>query len=83
MASDVTDSVARDALKDTLKELVNLRGMFDSLVRSGAIEHCRCGDPDCPTYMMKDRACQELSHARDRVLSAFRRTCRGFKLSQD
>jgi hypothetical protein len=72
MLSDITDGVARSALNDTLKKLVSLRGVFDSLVRSGAIEHCQCTDPDCPVYMMKDDACQELTHARERVLSAFR-----------
>ena len=78
MLSDITDEVASTALKETLNRLVNLRTVFDSLVRSGAIEHCRCGDPNCPTYMLRDNACQELALARERVRSAFRRAFPAF-----
>jgi hypothetical protein len=83
MASDVTDTVARDALLTTSKKLVALRKLFDSLVRSGAIEHCKCSDPDCPSYMMKDGAAQDLACAREQVLSSFRCACPTFKPSTD
>jgi len=73
MTSDIQDKTARQALKDTLIALVTLRSRFDSLVRSGKIEHCKCQDADCPVYMMKDNAAQELQQARDEVLSIFRR----------
>ena len=83
MASEISDAVVCDALKGTLKKLVKLRTRFDSLLRSGDIEHCKCDDPNCPTYMMKTGAVQQLTMARDEVLAAFRQAYPSFTLSSD
>lgn len=78
LISDVEDSARRDALKTTLKNLVNLRSSFDLLLRKGRITHCACGDEDCPVYTMAPDAAQELTAARDDVLASFRNACPSF-----
>jgi hypothetical protein len=47
--------------------LAKLRAIFDDLLKAGAIRHCGCFNPDCPTYMMRPEAAHEL----DRLRSAY------------
>jgi hypothetical protein len=78
MIADIIDSSKRDALKITLKKIVSLRSLFDSLLREGLITHCHCNDADCPVYTMPQEVAQELTTARDQVLLAFRQACPSF-----
>ncbi|WP_287261186.1 hypothetical protein [Mesorhizobium sp.] len=70
----------RSALELTVRELDQLRRRFKTLLSSGEIKPCGCGNPTCPTFMLSDAAARELDRARDRVLAAFRRPYPSFNV---
>lgn len=80
---DIVDNSKRDAMKVALKKVLNLRTLFDSLLREGRITHCSCSDANCPVYTMTPDAAQELTTARDNVLVAFRKAYPSFTFSAD
>ncbi len=69
----IRDANIRKALELTVRELDQLRRRFKTLLATGAIKHCACGDPSCPTFMLTHTAGLELDKARERVLAAFRK----------
>ena len=73
--NDIQDRATRSALSATEANLVRLRTVFDGLLRTNAIKHCQCNDPDCPTYFMNDEAAAALTDAREQVLVSFRKAC--------
>jgi hypothetical protein len=76
----IRDPSARSALELTVRELDHLRRRYKTLLSTGAIRACGCGDPSCPTFMLTDAAAQEMDHARDRVLTAFRKPFPSFRV---
>jgi hypothetical protein len=69
----IRDAGIRSALELTARELDQLRRPFKTLLSSGEIRPCGCGNPICPTFMLTGAAAREMDQARDRVLAAFRR----------
>jgi hypothetical protein len=65
------DSALRTALADIERQLVNLRGRFEALIKSGEIKPCGCKDPDCPTFTLSPRAIGEMDTLRANILSDF------------
>lgn len=76
----IRDASIRSALEMTVRELDQLRRLFKTLLSSGEIRACGCGDPTCPTFMLTDAAAREMDRARDRVLAAFRRPYPSFNV---
>lgn len=62
--NDVRDPTVRATLDLMVERLVALRAAFDALVRSQDIRHCGCQDPDCPVYMLSERAAREMDRRR-------------------
>ena len=53
--------------------LSRLRAKYDEMTRSGALRHCQCSNPNCPTFFFEPyEAAHELQRLRDEVLRAFR-----------
>lgn len=62
--------------------LAKLRAKYDELIRSGALRHCQCNDPNCPTYFFHTpNASHELERLRDDVLIKFRHAYPAFRPS--
>ena len=60
--------------------LSRLRAKYDEMTRTGVLRHCRCNDPNCPTFFFEPHhAAHELERARDEVLKTFRQANPGFR----
>jgi hypothetical protein len=70
----------RSALEMTVRELDNLRRRYKTLLSTGAIRPCGCGNPTCPTFTLTDAAVREMDHARNRVLTAFQKPYPSFSV---
>ncbi len=74
----IRDANRRAALGRVVRSLDGLRRTFKQHLKSSAIRHCGCGKPDCPSFMVDNRAARELNMARTRALQEFRALCPGF-----
>lgn len=66
------DPRIRSIVAKVVGQVDELRRLFVTRLREGAINHCGCGQPDCPTYTFLPSAADELNDARHRILSTFR-----------
>lgn len=80
-ANDVVDEQAKRRLTAAKRKLEELRTSFDDGVRSRKIQHCGCGQPDCPSYSMDSQCAMSLKEIRDSAIAEFReaRQCVGLK----
>jgi hypothetical protein len=65
------DPRIRSVVAKVVGQVDELRRIFVARLRGGAINHCGCGQPDCPTYTFLPSAADELNDARHRILSTF------------
>ncbi len=65
----VQDPALRTEIDRLVERLVALRANFDTLLRDGEIRPCGCGQPDCPVFMLSDRATLEMDQRRQVLLS--------------
>lgn len=63
----------RAGVAQVVRELDEVRRRFKQHLADKSIEHCHCGDPNCPTFMTSPRAAADMDEARSRVLDTFRR----------
>jgi hypothetical protein len=75
------DQGTREVLGKVVRQIDELRRIFVGGLREGRIRHCGCGQPDCPTYMLKDRIGDELDEARQKILTTFRTALPTFAVS--
>jgi hypothetical protein len=68
----IGDPALRAKLDALVERLVALRSRFDQLTRAGEIGPCGCGKADCPTFMLSDRAAQQMDSARLQLLEVAR-----------
>lgn len=73
----IGDGALRGKLEKIVEALVGLRSRFDQLTRTGDIRPCGCGQPDCPTYELSDRAAREMDRARLELLERAREIAPG------
>lgn len=66
------DPHVRAVVTKVVRQVDELRRIFITRLRDGAIKHCGCGQPDCPTFMLTQRAADELDKVRDQILATFR-----------
>jgi hypothetical protein len=66
--NEVRDPTIREGLDGVVERLVALRSAFDELLRTNEIRHCGCQDPDCPVFMLSDRAVREMDRRRHDLL---------------
>lgn len=78
--ADLTDSKKKKTLQDVERHLVELRKLFDSMLRSKQIVHCNCGQPDCPVYQIDAGAAIQLAAVREKALASFQAACPDFSL---
>lgn len=65
----IQDSTLRTDIDRLVEALVALRARFDTLLRDGEIQPCGCGQPDCPIFMLSERATHEMDQRRRALLS--------------
>lgn len=65
----IRDPALRAGVDQVVEALVRLRATFDALLRRGAIKHCGCGQPDCPVFMLSDKASAEMDFKRRELLN--------------
>src|SRR5579862_28052 len=73
----IKDAKKRAALLDVVREVDEIRRAFKRGLTDGSIEHCSCGDKDCPVFMVSAAACCELDRVRRRAIESFRRVANG------
>lgn len=66
------DQRIRAVLEKVVRQVDELRRIFVARLKEGEIQHCGCGKPDCPTYMLTHRVADELDEARRKILTMFR-----------
>jgi hypothetical protein len=66
--NQIGDTSLRLKIDKLVEKIVILRATFDDLLRSGQIRHCACSDPDCPVYMLSDRAADQMDLCRQEIL---------------
>jgi hypothetical protein len=68
----VRDKTIREQLDLLVNDLVQLRASYDQLKRDGDIRPCGCNDPDCPVFMVTDRAILQMDQIRTAILKRAR-----------
>lgn len=76
--NDVRDATLRGRVETLVVALVQLRSNFDQLMRDGEIKPCGCGQEDCPTFMMTDRAVTAMDRERRKLLEQVHALHSGF-----
>jgi len=59
-------------LAQIYKLTVNLRDTLVGLKRSGDIQACACGQPDCPVYLFTEKACTQMDDLRKSIFVKFK-----------
>ncbi|HEH8398666.1 TPA: hypothetical protein SH296_001914 [Pseudomonas aeruginosa] len=75
------DTRIRSVLEQVVRQVDALRRIFVVRLREGAIKHCGCSQPDCPTYTLTHRVADELDEARRKILTTFRSVYAAFRVS--
>jgi len=68
----------RATLVKVVDQLDAVRRLFKMRLADGSVRHCDCGDEACPTFIVSDRAAQELDQARSEALTTFASVAPGF-----
>jgi len=58
----------RSGIDRVVEALAALRAGFDNLLRDGEIRPCGCAQPDCPVFMLSDRAAYDMDRRRRTLL---------------
>jgi hypothetical protein len=66
--NQIRDTSLRQEIDSLVEKIVALRATFDELLRSGEIRHCGCNDPDCPVYILSNRAADQMDLRRQEIL---------------
>ena len=69
----VRDKKTREQLDLLVNDVVRLRACYDELKREGDIRPCGCNDPDCPVFMVTDKAIRQMDQIRTAILERARR----------
>lgn len=69
---EIADDRIKDQVTGIYKSVVELRDTFIDLKRKKEIEPCDCGQADCPTYLLSDKACNRMDMIRGEIFSKFR-----------
>lgn len=77
---DIRDVKVRAGLERIVRQLDLLRRRFKRGLDEGAIRHCDCGDPACPTFMLAGKVGDELDDLRAAILDEARRWIPGFSV---
>jgi len=77
---DLKSDILRTKIQAVERGLSRLRAKYDEMTRSRVLRHCRCNNPNCPTYFFDPPdAARELERLRRDVLTAFRDAYPAFK----
>lgn len=63
----IKDPGIKDQFAAVTQLTIKLREAFNVLKRSGEIGPCGCGNKDCPTWFLSDKACIEMDHIRRHI----------------
>ena len=74
----VRDAHIRAGLTKVVRELDEVRRLFKRHLTDGGVQHCSCGDPDCPTFVVHPHAAHDLDRARSLALGSFAKIWPGF-----
>ncbi|MCK5748868.1 MAG: hypothetical protein KAH44_21825 [Oricola sp.] len=77
----VHDMHVRAGLAKVVRELDEVRRLFKRHLTDGGVQHCSCGDANCPTFVVHPRAAQDLDRARSIALSSFAKLWPGIEVS--
>jgi hypothetical protein len=67
--NNIADMAKRKSIDKLVEHLVALRAAFEDFLRKGEIQHCGCGEVDCPVFMMTEMAAQDMDNRRRKILT--------------
>jgi len=65
----LANETLRDELAILVRDLTELRGQFEQLIRNGEIRPCGCGNPDCSVFYFSPTAAQRMDALRAAINS--------------
>lgn len=74
----IRSSSTRAVLARVVEQLDATRRLFRARLADGSVEHCGCGEPACPVFMVTESAARDLDRARDSALRTFGSLVPGF-----
>jgi hypothetical protein len=69
---DIHDNEIPKILSIIVRKLSDLRCKYDEFIKTGDIKPCACNDPDCPVFMLSQKACHVMDEVRYEILGLFR-----------
>jgi hypothetical protein len=78
---ELVDPVVKQGVAEIYKLVVKLRDNFVALKRSKDIKPCECNEPDCPVYIVSDKACKMMDNIRQQIFTEFRAIKADFALA--
>jgi hypothetical protein len=76
----VNDKDLKSGLAIITQLVIDLRTKFNELKKDKEIKPCGCGQPDCPVWMLSDKACREMDKIRSQIFQKFKLLLPGFNL---
>jgi hypothetical protein len=67
--NDIADKAKRKSVNKPVERLAALRAAFDEYIQNDGIQHCKCGDKDCPVYQMTDATANDMVERRRLILA--------------
>lgn len=76
----VNDADLKKELSAITQLVVHLRDTFNMYQKNGEIRRCACDKPDCPTWMLSDKACEDMDRIREDIFQKFKQIHPAFNL---
>ena len=68
----IKDTHLKKVLAEITQMVIRLRDRFVQLKREKEIRPCGCNEPDCPTWFLSDKACDEMDGIRKQIFKKFK-----------
>jgi hypothetical protein len=63
---------AKMVLNEVVNKLIDLRYLYDKLLREDEIRYCGCGDPNCGVHFFSEKACNLMDEKRREMLTLYK-----------
>ncbi|MEK4063259.1 MULTISPECIES: SMEK domain-containing protein [Paenibacillus] len=78
--SKLNDKGIREVVSSIIDDLIDLRYLYEELIRKNEIKLCGCNDENCGVHFISPYAIEEMDRARKNILLKFKGIYRGFEM---
>lgn len=78
--SDLNDKGIREVLSEIVNDLIELRYLYEDLIRKDEIKLCRCNDENCGVHLISSFAIETMDKARRGILLKFKNVYTDFEM---